>query len=440
MQRCWSRVRRLSLLRETVAADWICHLFWLLRHHERRELLNRSPARWLAVFWAFSCSAICGAGGQTSSQNPLIRLPILEGKGIRFARFSVEQGLSQSRVDHMLQDDQGFMWFGTYNGLNRYDGYHFKIYKPEVNNLNSLGGVFITPMLKDRSGVLWIGVDQGLDRFDPVAHTFTHFHSNPNDPASLAGLLEHITQDRDGMLWLATRNGLDRLDPASGQITHYRNDPKNPHSLSSNDVRYVLEDRQGTLWVATRGALNAFNRRSGSFTRYPNFRKAPLDRIFEDRSGVLWVSSTRAGGLASLDRKTGRFTRYTWFDEGPSSPSVLGCSAMLEDQHGMLWLATDPDGVVKFDRKLRQFTRHRNDPSNPTSLSSNVCLSLHEDREGNIWVGTGVGGVNRFPARRRRSPPTGKSPVIRIAWIRASFSLYSKTARELSGLVRGEEV
>jgi len=336
--------------------------------------------------------------GNTRDNLPT-RLPLVEGKDIRFTHYSTEQGLSQNRVDHMLQDDQGFLWFGTYNGLNRYDGYHFLVYKPEANNPNSLGGVFVTALFKDRSGVLWIGVDQGLDRFDPVTQTFTHFRSNPNDPASLAGHLEHITQDRDGMLWLATRNGLDRLDPVSGRFTHYRHDPGDPRSLASDDVRYVLEDRQGTVWVATAAGPDAFDRRTGKVIRHyhsPNSPQTPLDRIFEDRSGTLWLSATRRGGLISLDPKTGVFTTYIYFDKWPETPGSRGCSAILEDQRGMLWLATRPDGVVKFDRQRQEFTRYRNDPGNPASPSSNDALSLEEDSEGGIWVGTVQVGVNRF--------------------------------------------
>ena len=144
-----------------------------------------------------------------------------------------------------------------------------------------------------------------------------------------------MTQDRDGMLWLATRNGLDRLDPASGRFTHYRNDPNDPHSLTSNDVRFVLEDRQGTLWIATGAGLDAFDRRTGRVLRYyPSSQQPPLDRILEDRSGMLWLSATRGGGLASLDRKTGAFTRYTWFEGWPGSPGTRGCAAIHEDQHG----------------------------------------------------------------------------------------------------------
>ena len=111
-----------------------------------------------------------------------LRLPLIEGKDIRFTHLSTEQGLSQSRVDHMLQDRRGFIWIGTYNGLNRYDGYRFKTYKPDPNNPNSLGGLRVSALFEDRSGILWIGVDQGLDRFDPATERFTHFRADPDNP------------------------------------------------------------------------------------------------------------------------------------------------------------------------------------------------------------------------------------------------------------------
>jgi streptogramin lyase len=225
-----------------------------------------------------------------SRTNAAVKLPLIDGKDIRFTHYSTEEGLSQSRVDHMLQDNQGFLWFGTYNGLNRFDGYSFQIYKPQPNNPNSLGGVTIYSLFQDRSGVLWIGVGQGLDRFDPVTQMFTHFYSSASDTGSPSGHVEHITQDRDGMVWLATRNGLDRLDPGSLRFTHYHNDPSDPHSLSSNDTRFTLEDREGTLWVATAAGIDAFNHLSGRVTRHyrsPNSPLTPLDRIFEDRSGTL---------------------------------------------------------------------------------------------------------------------------------------------------------
>jgi PAS domain S-box-containing protein len=373
---------------------------WLVPRDELHE--RRVPTfglcRWLLLALLLSAGPIAGARvPQTSREIAPIRLPVIEGKDIHFTRFSVEQGLSESRVEHMLQDRQGFMWFGTFNGLNRYDGYRFQSYKPDANNPNSIGGVRVYALFQDRSGALWIGAEQELDRFDPVKQTFIHFHANPKDPASLAGYVEHITQDGDGILWLATRNGLDRLDPVSGRFTHYRHDPSDVHSLASNDVGFVLEDRQGVLWVATAAGPDAFDRRTGKVIRhYPISRYPPLNRMLEDRSGTLWLCSDRDGGITSLDRKTGIFTTYAYFDEWPPTPGVHGCSAILEDRHGMLWLATRPEGLIKFDRRRRQFTRYRNDPNNPASLSRSSAVSLVEDREGGIWVGTDSGGVNRF--------------------------------------------
>jgi ligand-binding sensor domain-containing protein len=328
-----------------------------------------------------------------------IELPVSEGRHVRFTHLSTAHGLSQSRVDHIVQDNQGFLWFGTYNGLNRYDGYRFKVYKHEANNPNSLSGVFITALLNDRNGMLWIGVDQFLDRFNPVTETFTHYQSDPNEPNSLAGHVEHICQDRDGMLWVATRNGLDRLDPSTGRFTHYRNDPKNPATLGSNDVRFVLEDRAGTLWVATATDVDAFDRRTGKVIRYPHFQDTPLDRIHEDRSGVLWLSSTRAGGLAKLDRQTGKLIHYTFANVDTPASTLRGVPALHEDQDGTLWLGTNGYGLLKFDRDHRRLVQYRNDPGDPDSLNHNDAISLAEDREGGIWVGTAGGGVNRFARR-----------------------------------------
>jgi ligand-binding sensor domain-containing protein/signal transduction histidine kinase len=361
-------------------------------------IIRRLNIGCLMVSLAFSLHPTAGAEPRPLVVGAPIRLPLTEGKDIRFTHLSTEQGLSESRVDNMLQDRRGFIWIGTYNGLNRYDGYRFKTYKPDPNNLSSLGGLEVFALFEDRSGMLWIGIDQELDRFDPSTETFTHFRADPDNPDSPSGYVEHMTQDRDGMLWLATRNGLDRLDPASGRFTHYRSDQNDPHSLSSNDVRFVLEDRQGTLWVATGAGLDAFDRRTGLVLRYPSSQQPPLDRILEDRSGMLWLSATRGGGLASLDPKTGVFTRYVWFEGWPGTPGTRGCSAIHVDRHGNLWLATKPDGLVRFDRARRLFTRYRNDPGNPASLNNNEALSLLEDREGGIWVGTNGGGVNRFPS------------------------------------------
>ena len=160
---------------------------------------------------------------------------------------------------------------------------------------------------------------------------------------------------------------------------------------------------------------DAFNRRTEKVIRhYPMSQQPPLERNFEDRSGTLWLSATRLGGLTSIDRDTGVFTTYTFCDDWPGTPGMRGCSAILEDQHGMLWLAAKPDGLIRFDRTQRVFTRYKNDPENPASLNENDALSLIEDQEGGIWVGTDGGGVNRLSSES--SPFTIEGHVSPHSW------------------------
>ncbi len=187
-----------------------------------------------ALAWARA-----GDSADTSSlDSPLdtetIRLPVVDGKDIRFSRISSSQGLYQLRVSDIVQDDQGFIWFGTWNGLIRYDGYNFKVFKHDLERPESLSGVYIDSLFKDRAGRIWVGTDQFLDRFDPLTETFSHYHFDVPDSSGLPTTVKHISQDSSGMLWLSTRKGLFRLDPVTGKTKHFYHDPGDPSSLGDN--------------------------------------------------------------------------------------------------------------------------------------------------------------------------------------------------------------
>src|SRR3954471_12300290 len=166
----------------------------------------------------------------------IVRVPVSEGTGLSFRRLSTADGLSQTRAAQIIQDDQGFMWFGTQYGLNRYDGYNFKLFLHDPRDPDSLGCVFIRALFKDRSGALWVGCDQSLSRLDLSTEKFTRYP---------VPSVVQISQDRAGMLWLSARSGLYGLDPVSGGITHFLRRPNDPASLSSSDVRASGEDRTG---------------------------------------------------------------------------------------------------------------------------------------------------------------------------------------------------
>jgi ligand-binding sensor domain-containing protein/signal transduction histidine kinase len=316
--------------------------------------------------------------GQQVRENPPVRLPIVDATDNRFLHLSTAEGVSQTKVDYMVQDNQGFMWFGTRYGLYRYDGYTLKVFVREPGNPNSLNGVSIRALFKDRDGALWVGCDQSLNRFDPTTESFVGY------PVPLA---THITQDTTGLLWVATSGGLYRLDPASGGIQHYSHDPNDPSSLSSNVLSYCGRDNRGTFWVASEEGLDEFDRRAGKVTRHIILPDAAGGiQFYEDRFGVFWILRSSPNALAVFDRNTNTLTNYEFPKRGPA---LMRASEMLEDRNGALWIATHGLGLLKLDREQGKFVSYMNTPADSESLPQNKIDALLADRDGNIWVAPG---------------------------------------------------
>jgi len=192
---------------------------------------------------------------------------ISAGQHLRFENISLEQGLSQSTVFSMLQDSQGFMWFGTEDGLNKYDGYTFTVYKHDPDNPNRLSNNSIQAMLEDSSGALWFGTSEGgLDRYDRKLNQFTHYRNDLEDPSSLSdNEITAIYQDQYGILWIGTSAGLYGFDQENERFIHYQHDPDDPNSLSYNAVAVIYEDQDGALWIGTDyGGLNRLVPSAGS--------------------------------------------------------------------------------------------------------------------------------------------------------------------------------
>jgi ligand-binding sensor domain-containing protein/signal transduction histidine kinase len=340
-----------------------------------------------------------GAVPQANVDPRPIRFPVIDATDNRFERLSTTDGLSQRRVSQIVQDDQGFMWFGTQYGLNRYDGYNFKVFVHDPRNPNSLSGVFINALFKDRDGTLWVGCDQFLNKFEPATETFTRYPVRD---------VNHLSQDTAGTLWLATGTGLYRLDPATGRIRQYSHDPNDPASLSSNNVKSSGEDKEGRFWVANSEGLDEFDRRTGKVTLHVPLHEPSREfSFYEDRFGVFWIIHASGNGLAVFDRKTNTLTHYSFREQEPPSTALTGVMAMVEDQDGTLWVATQGAGLLKFDRDHRRFIRYRNDPADPESLPQDRAISLFADREGGIWAGLDGTGPTRFATK---PPPFEKIP------------------------------
>ena len=348
---------------------------------------------------------------QSQSSPARVRLPVVDGNDIRFSRLSTARGLSQTRVLQIVEDNQGFIWFGTQYGLDRFDGYEYKVFAHDPARENSLSCVYIHSLFKDRSGTLWVGCDSFLDRFDSVTETFTHYQIAPSAPGQIVNAVDRISQDRASLLWLATGKGLFRLNPETGEIKHYGHDSSNPFSLGDNQVKGTLEDSRGRFWVIDGDDLEELDRKSGRvLLRFRSLGTKNDVSLHEDHRGVLWVTyvSENGSGLAVLDRDTNRLIPYLLYDKESGKGIYGGFWTMLEDKNNTLWFAGFGAGLLKFDREHQVFVRYRNHPNDPESLGEDRVISLCEDHEGNIWAGLHAREPNFF-----RTEPSPFMPLSR---------------------------
>ncbi|MCP4147876.1 MAG: response regulator [bacterium] len=319
---------------------------------------------------------------------------------LRFEHISIDDGLSQNSIECMLQDDKGYMWFGTLDGLNRYDGYEIKLYKHEQHRPATLSGNSVMALAIDKDGVMWAGTNSGLNRYDKESGTFTRFkHESSNLKSISHNKIRVMYRDASGELWIGTPDGLNKYD-GKGGFTVYRNHLATPSLRGYNYITCIYEDTSNDLWVGNLGGLNRFDKKNGRFTFYrckaPNTRRLePVFCIIEDNSGTLWVGTN--SGLNKFDKKNGRFIRY-------SHPLLEGnrINDICTDQSGVMWIGTANSGLLKFDQTTPQITRYAHHNAASNSLSNNYVYKIMEDRSGVLWVGTLNGGLNKYDLENRR--------------------------------------
>jgi ligand-binding sensor domain-containing protein/signal transduction histidine kinase len=339
---------------------------------------------------------LCGRGACAAAppavtiESQVIRLPVTDANDIRFSHLSGAQGLSQRRVTNILQDRQGFMWFGTQYGLNRYDGYRFKVFKHEPDEPHSLSGVSVCALFLDHLGTMWVASGATLDKFEARTETFAHYIIDAEPSPDVANTIRNISEDSRGALWLSTARGLYRFDPTTGSVVRFHHDPDDPLSLSSDDVKWSGTDREGTLWVANATGLGAYDAASGHITLHVPLVEPHELSFYEDKAGRFWILYASGDGLALLDRQKRRLTRYSWAPVAAADLALTGAISMVEDQAGNLWIGTLADGILRFERGAQRFVRYRNDVANPDSLTENRITTLYQDREGDIWAGLGA--------------------------------------------------
>ena len=334
----------------------------------------------------------------------IIALPVnihgLKNKNVRFEHFSLKQGLSQVSVNCILQDNKGFMWFGTQDGLNRFDGYTFKVFKRDPDNPNSLSHNYVRTMIKDKSGNLWIGTDAGgLDKYNPGTGIFNHYHHDPNDPTSLSHYcVNALFEDSSGNLWVGTyRNGLNRLNRKSGTFIHYIHQPENSNTISSNVIYAICESPPSYLWIGTTNGLDSFDPKTGTFKHHLG---EFINCLWPDQQHkyIIWIG-TESNGLYQIDTNTGSIKHYPYDAKNPDGISHPTINTIFQDHTGTLWIGTEGGGLNKFDDQSKTFSHYVYNPQNPQSLNSNSVYSIFQDQGHILWIGTSGGGINKLDPR-----------------------------------------
>ncbi len=332
-------------------------------------------------------------------------------QNIRLGFYDQSDGLSQMTVQHIVQDNKGFLWFATQEGLNRFDGYKFKVFRSDINDSASISSSIIEKLLIDSSGTMWVATRNGLNRYHPDTETFTRYMHDSADESSLSHpWVMALYEDKQGILWVGTLGGgLNRFNHEDGTFKRYQADSTTKSSLSDNFIYAIHEDNQGVFWVATRnGGLNVFNRIDESFIQFrhnPNDATSlSHDRVYsivEDRDGQLWFG-TRGGGLNRFIRKSQRFERFL---HDPANPFSLGSdfiNGMVSDKQGNLWLTTFHAGLCQLNKQNMIFHCYKNNEGDPFSLSANTAVSVYLDNSDTLWIGTFGGGINFYnPAVNR---------------------------------------
>ncbi|MCS7004442.1 MAG: SpoIIE family protein phosphatase [Cytophagales bacterium] len=322
---------------------------------------------------------------------------------LRFGHVGVEDGLSQGSVYAIMQDSYGYLWIGTKDGLNRYDGYNIKRFKHDQFDSTSIAGNWIRAIYEDFEGNVWIGTSDGLSKFNRSKENFInyYFKDEKGETNSSIVYIWSISQDKDGYLWAGTNGaGAIRMDIHTGSYTRYKSVPENPDSLNGPNVRTLFRDSYGELWIGTEHQLHKYNRKTKSFQRFPinktqeyladGTTDGRIYAIFEDSKKRIWIGT--GNGLNRLDRD-GFFRRYRSGTDPHhlSSPTVTG---IAEDREGNIWITTHY-GLNRFIEQSETFISYH--VSNlPNSLLTEQLNTITVDHSGLLWIGTELQGLHKY--------------------------------------------
>lgn len=324
---------------------------------------------------------------------------VIAQRPLSFSNLTIENGLSQNSVIAITQDKAGFLWFGTRQGLNRYDGYQFKAYRNITGKAGSISANEIVCLLVDKKGVMWVGTTNGLNKYDQKNDAFIHIPLDPKH-SKKETTIESIYEDGDNNIWIGSTEGLSLLTNRDKNIfTPFQFSLKDKPAFR-NTVYSIFKDIRGTIWLGTNDGLIGISSKNGRYT-YKRFnydsRKENtissnyITSINTDANGNLWIGTNN--GLCRYDDGTESFQTFRRNNQDPNSLINNDIREILLDHNGLLWIGTQ-EGLSILDPRRMKFSNYQHEHEVKGSISHNSIHSIFQGVAKNIWVGTYFGGVN----------------------------------------------
>lgn len=332
----------------------------------------------------------------------LLLCPKAVAERFRFRHYEIENGLPSNTVRTLTQDSRGFMWFGTENGLSRFDGYSFKNFQYDADAPFSIGSNYIYALYEDPNQDLWIGTDDGVYLYNPESECFSFFDKKTEKGTLIKSHISDIRADQQNNIWISSDSqGLFYYDRQKGALYQYSHESGNSNTPSSNMILFTYVDKENTVWVAPQRSLpiiNKYDPSSRLFTTLeltlPNVDTNDFGvyAMIEDSNHTYWIG-TWNHGLCKMDKESGRLEQFL------VPGTVNGISHIhniIEYEPGLLLVGSD-DGLSIFNTQTYECTQMTASELKSSTLSDKFIYPVYKDQEGGLWIGTYYGGVNYAP-------------------------------------------
>ena len=327
---------------------------------------------------------------------------------VAFEHINRSNGLPSNSITAIIQDKYGMMWFGTYNGLVRFNGYDYKIFTNNPTDSNSHSDNFINNLALTKDGNLLVGHrNHGFSIFDYKSESFKRFSNKPGEINSLGhDNIFDVHSDKKGNIWIGTLLGLDKFEIKTGKFTHYHLSTNQENPIEKQLISSIVEENDGQLLLFVSGMkIVRFNPENELFTPLKvdvgySF-KARINKggiIFKDKQGFLWIG-TEQDGLIRFDERTNTTFRYKKSNSGETLRVIMH---IMQDSEDKIWVSTDGNGLIEFNYSTDKFIYHTYDPQKPTSIGSNAVYFSLEDKSKHIWVATYAAGINIIKKNKKR--------------------------------------